>query len=66
MQTAGRVWKKVLNLEPGRYRYRYVVDGTWRSDPLNANVEPAPYGGHNSVLVLRRQGGQRKQVNAVR
>lgn len=52
MKPAGRVWKKVLNLGPGRYRYRYVVDGCWLSDPLNADVEPAPYGGHNSVLVL--------------
>ena len=52
MKPTGRIWKKVLNLGPGRYRYRYVVDGCWLSDPLNADVEPAPYGGHNSVLVL--------------
>jgi hypothetical protein len=54
MNPAGRVWKKVLKLEPGRYRYRFVVDGQWLSDPLNANVEPAPYGGNNSVLELDR------------
>lgn len=52
MDATGRVWKKLLKLEPGRYRYRYVVDGHWLCDPLNANVEPGPYGGHNSVLEL--------------
>jgi chromosome partitioning protein len=52
MKPSGRVWKKVLKLQPGRYQYRYVVDGCWQNDPLNASVEPAPFGGHNSVLVL--------------
>jgi chromosome partitioning protein len=52
MSPAGPIWRKVLKLQPGTYRYRYVVDGEWLNDPLNTNVEPAPYGGHNSVLVL--------------
>ena len=52
VKPAGRIWRKVLKLRPGRYQYRYVVDGCWLSDPLNSNIEPAPYGGHNSVLVL--------------
>ena len=52
MEPAGGVWKKVVKLPPGRYRYRYVVDGRWQSDPLNVAVEPSPYGGEDSVLVL--------------
>jgi hypothetical protein len=52
MTRAGRVWTSVLRLQPGRYRYRYVIDGQWRSDPMNAQVEPSPFGGDNSVLVL--------------
>jgi chromosome partitioning protein len=52
MEAVGRVWKKLLKLEPGRYRYRYVVDGQWRTDPGNAVVEPSPFGGNDSVLVL--------------
>jgi chromosome partitioning protein len=51
MQHDGRFWRKVLNLEPGRYLYRFVVDGNWQSDPLNTSVEPCP-GGYNSVLVV--------------
>ena len=52
MTPAGRIWTSVVKLHPGRYRYRYVIDGQWQHDPLNADVEPAPYGGHNSVFVL--------------
>jgi chromosome partitioning protein len=52
MTLAGGVWTKALELAPGRYRYRYVVDGVWCSDPLNAEVELSPYGGYNSVIVV--------------
>lgn len=52
MEAMGGVWKKVVKLPPGRYRYRYVVDGRWQNDPLNAAAEPSPYGGDDSVLVM--------------
>lgn len=52
MEPMGGVWKKVVKLPAGRYRYRYVIDGRWQSDPLNAAVEPSAYGGHDSVLVV--------------
>jgi chromosome partitioning protein len=55
MELDGRVWKKVVKLPPGRYRYRYVVDGRWQSDPLNAVVEPGAYGGDDSILVVDEQ-----------
>ena len=52
MQSDGQIWKKVVSLPPGRYHYRYVVDGRWLPDPLNVNVEPSPWGGYNSVVDL--------------
>lgn len=52
MERIGHVWRKVMPLDPGRYRYRFVVDGRWRSDPLNPEAELSPYGDSNSVLVL--------------
>jgi chromosome partitioning protein len=52
MDPIGGVWTKVIKLPPGRYRYRYVIDGRWQNDPSNAAVEPNPYGGHDSILVL--------------
>ena len=56
MELIGDVWTKVVKLPPGRYRYRYVVDGAWQSDPLNTVVEPSAYGGHDSVLVVADAG----------
>jgi chromosome partitioning protein len=52
MEPLDGIWKKVVILPPGRYRYRYIVDGRWQSDPLNVAVEPNPYGGHDSILVV--------------
>ncbi len=52
MEAVGLVWRKTLKLAPGRYRYRYVIDGEWYSDPRNAAVEPSAFGGVDSVLVL--------------
>jgi chromosome partitioning protein len=47
------VWTKILALPPGRYQYRYVVDGEWRADPENPDAVPGPAGIRNSVLVVR-------------
>jgi chromosome partitioning protein len=52
MEPVGGVWTKVVKLAPGRYRYRYVIDGRWQRDPLNADVEPSAYGGDDSILVV--------------
>lgn len=46
------LWTKVIKLAPGRYRYRYVVDGQWQNDPSNAATEPNAYGGRDSILVI--------------
>jgi chromosome partitioning protein len=54
MQNDGRFWRKVLNLDPGRYLYRFVVDGQWHTDPVNTEAEPCP-GGYNSVLILENK-----------
>jgi 1,4-alpha-glucan branching enzyme len=64
MMPSGAVWTSVLRLLPGRYQYRYIIDGDWRSDPLNREVEPSPFGGHNSVLVVS-EPGPRETPNGV-
>lgn len=48
------VWTTVMPLAPGRYQYRFVVDGEWRHDPNNPNFEHDPYGGMNSVIDVPR------------
>lgn len=45
-------WKKSLKLDPGRYEYRFVVDGHWWTDPENPDRQENPYGQDNSVLVI--------------
>ncbi|HOH46686.1 MAG TPA: alpha-amylase family glycosyl hydrolase [Candidatus Cloacimonadota bacterium] len=39
-----------FELKPGRYLYKFVVDGAWMPDPANPLVEADPFGSHNSVL----------------
>lgn len=46
------VWQKRVMLDRGRYRYKYVVDGEWITDPGNSHCEPNPYGGVDSVLEI--------------
>lgn len=43
-------WVKELSLPPGRYEYRFVVDGEWTSDPAAAEQASNSYGESNSVL----------------
>ena len=54
MKLTNGIWKKLLALEPGRYRYRYVIDGHWQADPLNTKVEPSPFGDNDSVIEFNR------------
>ncbi|MCE9562639.1 MAG: glycogen-binding domain-containing protein [Planctomycetes bacterium] len=43
-------WKTTLSLQPGRYEYRFIVDGEWRDDPDCAERVPNPFGTDNSVF----------------
>jgi len=46
-------WELALELAPGKYRYRMVVDGQWQQDPYNEKVEANPYGEYNSILEVK-------------
>ncbi len=45
-------WAKELALPPGRYEYRFVVDGQWADDPAAMELIPNPFGTTNAVLVV--------------
>ncbi len=45
-------WAKELVLTPGRYEYRFVVDGEWVDDPAATDYVPNPFGGRNAVLTV--------------
>ncbi|MEW6209557.1 MAG: S8 family serine peptidase, partial [Acidobacteriota bacterium] len=45
------VWRAEIELSPGRYLYKFVVDGdSWIDDPSNGLKEEDGYGGLNSIL----------------
>lgn len=46
------LWKTVINIPPGEYEYRFVVDGLWIRDPNNHEYTRNEFGQENSVLVV--------------
>lgn len=44
------LWITKLPLYPGRYRYRFIVDGKWCTDPGNTYVETNQFGELNNVV----------------
>jgi chromosome partitioning protein len=47
------VWQTCVDVPPGRYRYRLVVDGQWVQDPYNSYVESNPFGELNNIVVVQ-------------
>ena len=45
-------WQKIIPLEPGVHRYKYLADDEWRVDPSNQAMESNTYGGFDSVIVV--------------
>ena len=50
------VWKVLLKLAPGKYQYKFVVDGNWFFDQDNPNLADDGYGGSNSVVEINSDG----------
>lgn len=45
-------WVKKLPLNPGKYHYRFVVDGEWVEDPDNPTKATNPFGQMNSLIEI--------------
>ena len=43
-------WVTEIALPPGRYEYRFVVDGEWMDEPQAVETVPNPFDGLNAVL----------------
>lgn len=43
------VWSGAVELSPGTYHYRFLVDGQWRDDPECTLRVENPYGSQNAV-----------------
>jgi 1,4-alpha-glucan branching enzyme len=48
----GGFWEKIVMLPPGRYEYKYMVDGRWCLDPSNSKVCDNIFGTGNSVIEI--------------
>ena len=59
------IWKIILELNPGRYTYKFVVDGNWQFDQENPNFEDDGYGGSNSVIEIDEDQKLIKQSNNI-
>ncbi len=50
MENKGGVWKYSIYLPPGKHRYKFIVDGHWKTDPLNKNWEENEFHTGNSII----------------
>ncbi|MBX2874126.1 MAG: serine hydrolase [Saprospiraceae bacterium] len=51
MQRRNGVWVTSIDLDPGKYEYKFVVDGVWIIDP--ANPAHVYEGNHHSVIEVK-------------
>lgn len=45
-------WTATLQLNPGTWQYKFIVDGTWITDPNNPSTVDDGFGGKNSALTV--------------
>ncbi|MBK6898976.1 MAG: hypothetical protein IPH09_06810 [bacterium] len=50
------VYTADVDLAPGRYMYKFVVDGNWKQDPQNPEGVDDGFGGKNSVITVGAGG----------
>jgi 1,4-alpha-glucan branching enzyme len=48
-KDAQDTWSTDVQLQPGTYHYRFMVDGAWRDDPECTVRVDNPYGSSNAV-----------------
>jgi 1,4-alpha-glucan branching enzyme len=51
-KDANGLWQKISYLYPGRYEYRFLVDGKWYCDPRNLKRCPNCFGSENTVIEI--------------
>lgn len=46
-------WLIKVNLKPGRYEYKFLVDGNWINDPSNRAMTTNSFGTQNNILEIK-------------
>jgi 1,4-alpha-glucan branching enzyme len=49
---ANGTWRISFGLNPGRYEYRFIVDGEWQNDPACSSFVENPFGTSNSLKIV--------------
>ncbi|MFA5356083.1 MAG: AAA family ATPase [Candidatus Omnitrophota bacterium] len=52
MANNSGTWSRKMNLDSGRYHYRFVIDGEWTEDFNNPKREMNPFGQLNSLIEI--------------
>lgn len=57
MREVNGVWRAKVELKPGPHSYKFIIDGTWKTDPENDETVPDGQGGMNSLAEVECPGG---------
>jgi CubicO group peptidase (beta-lactamase class C family) len=60
MRWIDGAWTLVLDLKPGSYEYKFVVDGVWIPDPNNKKIKEGDFNSVIEVPNLQKEGPQKK------
>ncbi len=50
MQPCDSGWTVSMNLKPGKYSYKFIIDGKWTNDSYNKLRENDTYHGYNNIF----------------
>ena len=53
MRSHEGLWSNTVDLYPGEYEYRFIVDGVWTDDPTNMMRQCNEFGTENCILAVR-------------
>jgi 1,4-alpha-glucan branching enzyme len=59
------LWRATVLLEPGTYRYRFLIDGQWCDDPNCTLRVPNPFGSQDAVLNVLAPAAPKPMVPAI-
>ena len=52
-KDTGGNWTGKISLKPGRYEYKFLVDGSWVNDPKCSSAVYNSFGTQNSVVEVK-------------
>lgn len=55
MNRTEKGWELNLNLKPGNYEYRFIVDGEWMADPANSDKVRNEFNDYNSIIRIKKK-----------